>query len=108
LVRELKTRGREIVDAWDSYQADLDRAKEAAGLPELNRRWKELKEQRIQLWSRIAQTPARAVDGMHAKIAFASKCYFGEREDLVEGTAEDLLLSAAMDYADIHGQEARS
>ena len=43
---------------------------------------------------------------MLAKIAFASENYFGEREDLVEGTAEDLLLSAAMDYADIHGQEA--
>ena len=36
-VRELKTRGREIVDAWDSYQADRDRADEAVGLPELNR-----------------------------------------------------------------------
>ena len=45
---------------------------------------------------------------MLAKIAFASENYFGEREDLVEGTAEDLLLSAAMDYADIHGQDARS
>jgi hypothetical protein len=44
---------------------------------------------------------------MHAKIAFASKSYFGEREDLVEGTVEDLLLSAAMDYADIHGQVER-
>ena len=45
---------------------------------------------------------------MHAKIAFASKFYFGERKDLVEGTAEDLRLSAAMDYADIHGQKARA
>jgi hypothetical protein len=25
----------------------------------------------------------------------------------VESTVDDLLLSAAMDYADIHGQEAR-
>jgi len=32
----------------------------------------------------------------------------GARGDLVEGTMEDLLLSAAMDYADIHGQEARA
>jgi hypothetical protein len=38
LVRELKTRGREIVDAFDAYQAARDRAKEAAGLLELNRR----------------------------------------------------------------------
>jgi hypothetical protein len=108
LVRELKTRGREIVDAWDSYQADSDRANEAVGFPELNRRGKEINERRVRLWSRIAQTPARTVEGIHAKIAFVSKFYFGEREDLVEGTAEDLLLSAAMDYADIHGQEARS
>jgi hypothetical protein len=42
----------------------------------------------------------------HAKIAFASSNYFGEREDLVEGTVDDLLLSVAMDYADLHGQEA--
>jgi len=108
LLRDLKTRGREIVDAWDSYQADREKAKAAAGLPELNRRGKELNERRRRLWSRIAQTPARSVEGMLAKIAFASENYFGEREDLVEGTAEDLLLSAAMDYADIHGQEARS
>jgi hypothetical protein len=100
--------GREIVDAWDAYQAACDRAKEAVGLPELNRRGKELNEQRRRLWSQIAATPARTVEGMLAKIAFASENYFGEREDLVEGTAEDLLLSAAMDYADIHGQEARS
>jgi hypothetical protein len=53
-------------------------------------------------------TPARTLEGMHAKIAFASKFDFGEREDLVEGTAEDLLLSAAMDYADLHGREVRS
>ena len=33
MVMEIKTRGREIVDAWDTYQADRDRAKEAAGLP---------------------------------------------------------------------------
>jgi hypothetical protein len=108
LVRELKTRGREIVDAWDSYQADRDRANEAVGLPELDRRGKEINERRRRLWSQIAATPARTVEGMLAKIAFASENYFGEREDLVEGTAEDLLLSAAMDYADIHGQEARS
>jgi hypothetical protein len=44
---------------------------------------------------------------MLAKIAFASENYF-EREDLVEGTAEDLLLSVAMDYPDLHGQEARA
>jgi hypothetical protein len=108
LVRELKTRGREIVDAWDSYRADSDRAKEAAGLPELNRRWKELKERRVRLWSRIAETPARTVDGMHAKIAFASSFNLLERADLVEGTMEDILLSAAMDYADLNGQEART
>jgi hypothetical protein len=97
-----------VNDAWDSYQANRDRAKEAVGLPELNRRGKELNEQRRRLWSQIAATPARTVEGMLAKIAFASENYFGEREDLVEGTAEDLLLSAAMDYADLHGQEARS
>jgi hypothetical protein len=107
LLRDLKTRGREIVDAWDSYQADRDRANEAVGLPELNRRGKEINERRRRLWSRIAAMPARTVEGMLAKIAFASENYFGEREDFVEGTAEDLLLSAAMDYADIHGQEAR-
>ena len=33
MVMEIKTRGREIIDAWDTYQADWDRAKEAAGLP---------------------------------------------------------------------------
>jgi hypothetical protein len=48
------------------------------------------------------------VDGMHARIAFASSFNFHEREALVEGTVDDLLLSAAMDYADNHGQEARS
>jgi hypothetical protein len=45
---------------------------------------------------------------MHAKIAFASSFNIVEREDLVEGTVEDLLLSAAMDYADLQGQEART
>jgi hypothetical protein len=61
------------------------------------------------MWSQIAATPARAVDGMLAKIAFASSLSI-EREDLVEGTVDDLLLSAAaMDYADIHGlKEART
>jgi hypothetical protein len=77
-------------------------------LPELSRREKEFNEWRRRLWSQIAATPARTVDGMLAKIAFASSFNILEREDLVEGTAEDLLLSAAMDHADIHGQEARS
>ena len=71
-MRELKTRGREIVAAWDSYQMARDKAKEAAGLPELNRRWGDLNERRRRLWSRIAAMPARTVEGMHAKIAFAS------------------------------------
>jgi hypothetical protein len=108
IVRELKTRGREIVDAWDSYQADRDRAEEAAGLPELNRRGEELNERRRRVWSQIAETPARTVDGMLAKIAFASSFNIHEREDLVDGTVEDILSSAAIDYADLHGQEARS
>jgi hypothetical protein len=77
-------------------------------LPELNRRWREVNERRRRVWSEIAETPARTVDGMLAKIAFASESYFGEREDLVEGTVDDLLFSAAMDYADIHGQDART
>jgi hypothetical protein len=108
MVREIKTRGREIVDAWDSYQADHDRAKEAVDLPAIRRRGKEINERRIRLWSQIATTPARTVDGMHAKIAFASIFNSDEREDLVGGTVDDLLLSAAMDYADIHGQDART
>jgi hypothetical protein len=108
MVREVKTRGREIVDAWDSYRADCDRAREAVDLPAIDRRWKELKERRIRLWSRIAEAPARTVEGMHAKIAFASSFNLLERRDLVEGTMEDILLSAAMDYADLNGQEART
>jgi hypothetical protein len=107
LVREIKTRGREIVDAWESYRADRDRAQEAAGLPAIDCRWKELNERRVRLWSLIAQTPARTVEGMHAKIAFAVSFEL-EREDLVEGTMQDILVSAAMDYADLHGQEARA
>ena len=71
----------------------------------LDWRWKELKERCRRLWSWIAATPARTVDGMHARIAFASSFNFHEREDLVEGKVDDLLLSAAMDYADNHGQE---
>jgi hypothetical protein len=108
LVRELKTRGREIVDAFDAYQAARDRAKEAAGLLELNRRWGNLNERRRRLWSRIAAMPARTVEGMHAKMAFASSFNLLERGDLVEGTVDDLLVSAAMEYADLHGQEARA
>jgi hypothetical protein len=91
LVRELKTRGREIVDAWDAWQAARQRAKEAGGLPELNRRGKEINERRRRLWSRIAETPARTADGMHAKIAFASSFNLLERGDLVEGTVDDLI-----------------
>ncbi len=108
MVNEIRTRGREIVDAWHSYLADCDRAEEAAGLPAIGKRWKEINERRRQLWSQIAATPARSVAGMHAKIAFAANANFLEREDLVEGTVEDLVLSAALDYADLHGQEARS
>ena len=107
-MRELKTRGREIVDAWDSWQAARDRAKEAAGLPEINRRWGDLNERRRRLWSRIAAMPARTVEGMHAKIAFASSFNLLVREDFVEGTVDDLLLSAAMDYVDLCGKEART
>jgi hypothetical protein len=80
-VREIKTRGREIVDTWDSYRADCDRAKEAVGLPAVGRRWKELNDRRRRVWSQIAATPARTVDGMHAKIAFASIFNLDERED---------------------------
>jgi hypothetical protein len=50
----------------------------------------------------------RTVEGMHAKTAFASSFNLLEREELVEGAVNDLLLSAAMDYADLHGQEART
>jgi len=49
-----------------------------------------------------------AVEGMHAKIAFASNFNIDKREDLVEGTVDDLLLSAAMDYVDLSGKEARA
>jgi hypothetical protein len=108
LVKEIKTRGREIIDTWDSYRADRDRAQEAVDLPAIRRRGKELNERRVRLWSQIATTPARTVDGMHAKIAFASIFNLDEREDLVDGTVNDLLLSAAMDYADLHGQKARA
>jgi hypothetical protein len=108
LVRELKTRGREIVDAWDSYQTDGDRAKEAVGLPAIGRRGKQINERRRRVWSRIAETPARTVEGMQAKIAFASSLNLLERGDLAGDTVEDILLSAAMDYADLNGQEARS
>ena len=52
--------------------------------------------------------PARTVEGMHAKMAFASSFNLLERGDLVEGTVDDLLVSAAMEYADLHGQEARA
>jgi hypothetical protein len=108
LVREIKTRGREIVDAWDSYQADRDRAKEAVGLPAVGRRWKELNERRRRVWSQIAETPARTVDGMLAKITFASSFNIIEREDLVEGTMQDILVSAAMDYTDLRARRARA
>jgi hypothetical protein len=77
-------------------------------LPAIHRRGKELNERRIRLWSQIATTPARTVDGMHAKIAFASIFNLDAREDLVDGAMKDLLLSAAMDYAEIHGQQVRS
>jgi hypothetical protein len=40
---------------------------------------------------------------MLAKIAFASSFNIIEREDLVEGTMQDILVSAAMDYPDLHG-----
>jgi hypothetical protein len=108
LMREMKTRGREIVDTWDSYQADYDRAKEAVDLPAVDRRAKELNDQRRQLWSQIAQTPARTVEGMHAKVAFAVSFNVLEREDFEEGTVDEIVLSAAMDYADLHVQEARA
>ena len=108
VVKEIKTRGREIVDAWDSYRADCARAEEAAGLPAIGQRWKELNERRRQLWSRIAQTPARTVEGMHAKVAFAVSFNFLEREDFEKGTIDEIILSAAMDYADLHSQEARA
>ena len=107
LVKEINPRrGREIVDAWDTYQADMERAKEAAGLPVINRRGAEVNERRRRVWSQIAQTPARTADGMHAKLAFvAREVEFDKREDLEEGTAEEILFSVAMDYADLHGQE---
>ena len=106
MVVEIKTRGREIIDAWDTYQADWDRAKEAAGLPAIGRRWAEVNERRRRLWSRIAQTPARTVDGMRAKLAFVARdVEFDERSSFSEGTAEEILFSVALDYADLHGQE---
>ena len=106
MIMEIKTRGREIVDAWDTYQADLDKAKEAAGLPVIGRRWAEVNERRRRVWSQIAQTPARTVDGMRAKLAFLARFVeFDKREDLEEGTAEEILFSVAMDYADLHAQE---
>ena len=106
MVMEIKTRGREIVDAWDTYQADMDRAKEAAGLPVINRRWAEVNERRHRVWSQIAQTPSRTADGMRAKLAFVARdVEFDERASFNEGTAEEILFSVALDYADLHGQE---
>ena len=106
MVMEIKTRGREIVDAWDTYQADRERAKEAAGLPAINRRGAEVNERRRRLWSQIAQTPARTVGGMHAKLAFSARFVeFDKRSSFSDGTEEEILFSVAMDYADLHGQE---
>jgi hypothetical protein len=42
------------------------------------------------------------------KVAVAVGFNFLEREDFEEGTIDEIILSAAMDYADIHGQEART
>ena len=106
MVMEIKTRGREIVDAWDTFQADWDRAKEAAGFPAINHRWAEVNERRHRVWSQIAQTPARTVDGMRAKLAFVARdVEFDERSLFSEGTEEEILFSVALDYADLHGQE---
>ena len=75
-------------------------------MPAIDRRWAEVNERRRGVWSRIAQTPASTVDGMRAKLAFIARFVeFDEREDLEEGTAEEILFSVAMDYADLHGQE---
>ena len=72
----------------------------------IGRRWAEVNERRRRVWSQIAQTPASTVDGMHAKIAFVARFVeFDKREDLEEGTAEEILFSVAMDYADLHGEE---
>jgi hypothetical protein len=45
---------------------------------------------------------------MLAKIAFASSFNIIEREDLVEGTMQDILVSAAMDYTDLRARRARA
>ena len=72
----------------------------------INRRGAEVNERRRRLWSQIAQTPARTVGGMHAKIAFATRFVeFDERSSFSDGTEEEILFSVAMDYADLHGQE---
>jgi hypothetical protein len=107
LVLEIKTRGRAIVDAWDCYHADRDRAEEEVGLPWIDRKGTELNERRRSVWSRITETPARTVEGMQAKIAFASSFNLLERGDVAGDTVEGILVSAAIDYAEIHGQEAR-
>jgi hypothetical protein len=43
---------------------------------------------------------------MRAKLAFVARFVeFDERSSFSDGSAEQILLSVALDYADLHGQE---
>jgi hypothetical protein len=107
VVTEIKTRGREIVDAWDSWQADVARAKEASGYSAAERRCDEISDQRQEIWRRIAATRAKTVKGMLAKLAFVAPLYNVEDGDGPGSTGDHILDSVAMDYSTLHGLNGR-
>ncbi|GJD66597.1 hypothetical protein [Methylobacterium frigidaeris] len=73
-----QARGDGIVAAWDAWQAEVEAAKQAAGIPPRLAAWEAALDHRDEVLERIHQTPARSLADFALKARIASTVCKGE------------------------------
>ena len=93
---ELHERASQILNAWDAYQADLDRYKVELDLERLNDFADELFDQLSELSTKLQTLKATTLDGIRAKARVLSTCWDTWRPE-AETTDQKIIRSVLAD-----------
>jgi hypothetical protein len=103
------TRATEVDIATDLYLAEIEAAKEAAGIPAAEAKATESRAALKTSWREFALTPARTIEGALAKIDAVSHCYQPPSAKYFpnEPSVDDVLETAVFEFAQFrNAQEA--
>lgn len=97
----------QLIAALDQWNEAQDEAKVRSGEFDAWRRADELFVEEKKLKAQIGATSAQTVAGIMAKLAFVARYIDVDDRSLFDddGATEQVLLSVAIDYADLHSQE---